>query len=240
MPSSCVISQSRPVQPDYHPGRLAEHNSYLGTSLPVEAVEAVMSGDAMGLVELHENGCDMLATHSVHGASLLHIAATSSLVHEEERAGVIDVLLEVGIHVNSRAANGSTPLHWAAGQNVADAVEYLLSKGADPAIRSFTWGRNVSGHGSGQTPHHWAAESGAADALEVLARWDHGGVIMVDERGKKPRDLAEFQGHFDTAASLLQLEEQDFVVARVEVVGTAGQLVQEEPDGEVDGGLSIP
>lgn len=41
--------------------------------------------------------------------------------------------------MNSRAANGSTPLHWAAQAGDPEVVQTLLDFGADPGARTCTW-----------------------------------------------------------------------------------------------------
>ncbi|KAF2680621.1 ankyrin, partial [Lentithecium fluviatile CBS 122367] len=51
-----------------------------------------------------------------------------------------------------------TPLHFAAGRNMSDAVKILLAAGADPSAKDH----------HGNTPLHLAAVSGSASVLTVL------------------------------------------------------------------------
>ena len=48
----------------------------------------------------------------------------------------IESLLSLGFSIDSRDAQGATPLMVAAGHDKLQAVEYLLEKGADPSLKS--------------------------------------------------------------------------------------------------------
>lgn len=62
------------------------------------------------------------------------IAALTS--HREEKYEVIDFLISVGADINQRGLNDWTPLHYAAMQNDVQAIELLISRGADPNSRT--------------------------------------------------------------------------------------------------------
>ena len=69
-----------------------------------------------------------------------------------------DLLISLGADIDAVASNGSTALHWAAGNGNEALTRSLLSHGADPMITSYTWKRQVFGKSSGQLPIHWASE----------------------------------------------------------------------------------
>ncbi len=68
-------------------------------------------------------------------------------------------LLAGGADVNAIAPNGLTPLHVAAGNGRAKAVEILLKGGAQLEAKD---------RKHGKTPLHWAVFGGGVDAARVL------------------------------------------------------------------------
>lgn len=127
---------------------------------------------------------------------------------------LIQRLLVLGANVDSKATNGSTPLHWAAGAGLLVVVDFLLDTGARVDSISYTWTygalfvpsacqcrrtniycfslpgsnrRQVFGKGSGQTPLHWAAEGGHAEVVDLLISRSSLSVVASDERGQTPR-----------------------------------------------------
>lgn len=68
----------------------------------------------------------------------LGVAGTTAL-HAAARGGYLELtrrLIERGVHLDARDANGWTPLHWAAWKARAKTAALLLAHGADPAARS--------------------------------------------------------------------------------------------------------
>ena len=127
----------------------------------------------------------------------------------------ITFLVESGADVNARASNGSSPLHWAAGSGNALCVETLLELGADPTIRTYTWGRQVFGKGSGQTAAHWAGESGHAEAVDAIVDEHPESLLFTDERENSPADLARLELRASTMSAIDKRLQEDFVCMRV-------------------------
>ena len=155
---------------------------------------------------------------AAHGASPLHLLAAT---HAEEDVAIecMHVLLEAGAAIDKRASNGSTPLHWAAGNGNIDIAEALLECGADPSTTTFTWFRDVFGKHSGQTPLHWAAESGHGNIVKMIADRAPWVVGSTDERGSTSSALALREAKFDVHAMLMEREEEPFVLLRAKLEG---------------------
>ncbi len=48
---------------------------------------------------------------------------------------IIEILIDAGADVNSRDAEGQTPLMWAAESNAPEVVQLLLDKGANASLK---------------------------------------------------------------------------------------------------------
>lgn len=62
------------------------------------------------------------------------IAALSS--DRPDRIEILDLLLAHGADIQQRGVNGYTPLHWAAGEDDPQLIEWFLARGADPEART--------------------------------------------------------------------------------------------------------
>ena len=123
--------------------------------------------------------------------------------------------MDRGCSVHAIAANGSTPLHWAAGSGHVEVCKMLLRAGASTRARSSTWRSTVRGNDSGQTPAHWAAASGHEGALSELLVEDPHALMMEDERQMAPAAVAARDGHPWLQESLVSLERERMVCVRV-------------------------
>jgi hypothetical protein len=146
----------------------------------------------------------------------------------------VDLLLGAGAAIDAPAANGATPLHWAAGAGAPPSlIRHLLARGASPAASTYTWRRQVFGRGSGQTPAHWAAESGHVPALAALAAAAPLVVAAaVDERGASPLEVARRAAtHASQAAEdfLTALASTPYVLLQVTLESAAAGWVPGPP-----------
>jgi len=106
--------------------------------------------------------------------------------------------LAAGADVNAKYADGSTPLHFAAGVGRREVVELLIAEGAD-----------VNGKGvGGGTPLHYAALGGRKEVAELLiAKGADVNAQLDDSAGERragdtPLDRAIRLGQTETAAFL--------------------------------------
>jgi ankyrin repeat protein len=108
---------------------------------------------------------------------------------------VIELISDQPELVNSRCANGFTPLHFACFYGQQEVVRCLLASGAR------SWGRTRSPGGA--TPLHQAVITGQRDIAELLL--EHGAEVdACDQRGCTPLHLAAANGDLDIVAALLR------------------------------------
>ena len=89
------------------------------------------------------------------------------------------------------------------------------------------------GKASGQTAAHWAAESGFVGVVEAIARHAPLAMVLPDERGRRPRELAGVGGEVE--AVLAGWEREEFVCVEARVEGQAVRVLR-EGQGQGDGG----
>src|SRR5919106_2079842 len=103
--------------------------------LAVAVVEAIRGGDVERLEQLLRDN-ESLATASIRGEdgsarTLLHVA-TDWPGHYPRVAATIAALTAAGAPVDARNAPGTeTPLHWAASSDDIEALDALVTAGAD-------------------------------------------------------------------------------------------------------------
>ena len=88
------------------------------------------------------------------------IAALST--ERADKRALLELLLDFGADIQQRGHNDWTPLHWAAVNDDAPAVEMLLTHGADPNARTRIDDR--------ETPLEEAERFGKQSAAEILRR----------------------------------------------------------------------
>ena len=232
-------------------GQASQHSMPPHTAAAFRCAEA---GDTQGLcahldsLSASQALSAASAPHPRHGGSLLHVlAASAAALDAESFAPGLHKLLACGAHVNALAANGSTPLHWAAGAGHEDAVRGLLGAGADACAVTYVWRRQLFGKGSGQTPLHWAAESGHTHVIRLLLEGVEGGAqggavpgwrggsaplvgafsaspqvaaaLMPDERGVTAGELASKSGFKAAGDAIAAVTGLPMVRLRVSVAG---------------------
>jgi len=129
---------------------------------------------------LQFRGIEDPVNHIAGGVTLLHLASQCT-----GNIKVIENLISMGIDVNVKSPSmGHIPLHTAAMYGVLDAIETLISKGANVNARTK----------DGLTPLFVAAWKGHLDAIVALLK--HGADIEIAANdGTKPIVVAKESGH---------------------------------------------
>lgn len=143
----------------------------------------------------------------------------------------IKALVAAGADIDAPAANGSTPLHWAAGTGAEITVKSLLKVGASPLKQTYTWRRQIFGKNSGQTPLHWAAESNHGRIVDILTNANAQTIYIRDERGQLPKDIAYKELATDSMQILQRKEEETWICVRISL--------ESEAHGMLGGSLSM-
>lgn len=157
------------------------------------------------------------------GASALHQLAALGA-----DAAIASLITAAGarLHIDARASNLATPLHWAAGNGHPSTVSLLLRAGADPRCRSVTWNHTVFGRGSGQTPAHWAAESGHLSCVQILHEASPATAAMLDERQASPLEAAQKAAQTEVARFLTQAQAEEYVCVEISLRWSGERIVQ--------------
>jgi len=208
-----LVDASHPLLDAARAHDLDSLKSIIASGVPVDAKEEKNGGTALHYIA---SSFGSAAGSPCCKTSSRGIVESSGLNESsDDGKKCITFLVESGADVNARASNGSSPLHWAAGSGNALCVETLLELGADPTIRTYTWGRQVFGKGSGQTAAHWAGESGHAEAVDAIVDEHPESLLFTDERENSPVDLARLELKASTMSAIEKRLQEDFVCMRV-------------------------
>ncbi|XP_022809867.1 serine/threonine-protein phosphatase 6 regulatory ankyrin repeat subunit A-like [Stylophora pistillata] len=113
-------------------------------------------------------------------------------LHAGNDVAIIEILLSSGVHIDTKDADGNTPLIMAAANANVDAVNYLLTKGADQDVKG-RLGRNTL---------HAAAQGGDVVIVEtMLSRGLH--INSKDSLGDTPLIIASACGKLEAVCLLL-------------------------------------
>ncbi|MFF3841040.1 ankyrin repeat domain-containing protein [Streptomyces sp. NPDC001930] len=85
--------------------------------------------------------------------NLLPLVLAATCTTTDDRAPLVDLLLEYGADLDDRSMKGVTPLEWVAGTPHPDTVRHLLARGATPTPLAAARARS----GSRRLPEHAAA-----------------------------------------------------------------------------------
>lgn len=178
---------SPPAPPDSSPDGTHDNHQ-------VALLDAAWTGDLAAASR--ELGHVSPMTRDLQGLTPLHLAV------ERDHLAIAMLLRDRHVDCNARDDNGRTPLHLAARFASAATVEFLLEKcRADPNTR------NVDG----RAPLHYAAtvavdgDEERRDVLRLLRDWG-ADPLVVDHKGRTPRDLAQLRDCWDAAATLRRAE----------------------------------
>lgn len=102
---------------------------------------------------------------------------------DEERAEIVEVLIEHGADPNLRSRGGVRPLHMAARYGLARCIRSLVVAGAEVDVRN----------AKGETPLYRAANLGHRAAVQELLRLG-ASVSVVSNKGEGPLERARRKG----------------------------------------------
>lgn len=127
-------------------------------------------------------GGDPNYLHSPHGFAPLHRVCQPN--SPEPRIEIARLLLEHGVQIGIRSAQGQTPLHVAALMGCRELASFFLERGADVNATD----------SMGYTPFHAAAAGGDIGLAQLLL--DHGADAgVLTSNGKTAADVAKEEGY---------------------------------------------
>ena len=145
-----------PDSPNLEHCEESHYQDWLDVTVPwaeIASISSWIEADEERLLSDLEDGADVAATDG-DGRTMLHWAAECN-----ERAGVVELLLDRGADVNARTAEEETPLHLAtSGTTALPVIELLLDRGADIKARD----------SDGATPLIRAGSAGNPEAIALL------------------------------------------------------------------------
>ena len=110
------------------------------------------------------------------------------------------ILAREDVHLNTTDLYGMSPAHVAVNKGQTEDLDLLLAVGLDRGIDL-----NLTDP-QGKTPLHRAAEFGSLEMVTALLNRSSADCLMKDPEGNTAKDLAERNGHMETAEILRSWE----------------------------------
>lgn len=154
-------------------------------------VKAAKTGDiktVRAILDKHPDLVDQRDSH--YKAPLVYWAALKG------NADLCKLLIEYDADVNLADKYGMTALHKAAVFNHTGALEVLLARYADTAVKGMKYGKLKV------TPLHLAAEAGNLDAAKILL--EHNADVNGADSNVTPLHMAAGMGHYEVVELLLE------------------------------------
>lgn len=146
--------------------------------IPCEAYPSLLSStsanDSNGVTRLLKTGVHPDVGIDQGRPSCLMIAATNGFVE------LVRLLIAYGADVNTKDADGETPLMWASSRGRLECVNEIIKSGADPNIRNT----------AGRTAIYWAIQYGHNDVCRILCKFGID-LFNIDKYGYSPLEYAK-------------------------------------------------
>lgn len=128
---------------------------------------------------------DRLSEHD--HAELIIAAITAQHDNPEENLRNLSMLVSIGINMNARSQSGGTALHYAASQNRALCMKWLL-------VRLGSGAMNIQ-DSAGNVPLHYACQYGHLKIITILLKLSNIIINVRNEADKTPLQEARAGGH---------------------------------------------